>query len=738
LPSQQRLQTKTNLMKTTYLHYIRRAAQASVLAAANLQAANTNLPAAADAFINSGAPDNNAGANAWFDAGTDGTGSVRRGLIRFELSAVPPGSVITSAVVQLTVIKVPGFGAVSSTFDLFRLTSGWSEGAQSGSSGASALAGESSWNARMESLLGWSAAGADSDRAAAASASTAVGASSGTAYSWTSPGIVADVQFWVDHPSLNAGWLLKSESESTFRSVRGFAARENGSGAGTLQVGYTPPPSPQAALITSLTLSNKFPSPPLTTATVPVLTNGLATLQWRGDTNGAFDVLYATNLQTGVIWSLAQANITGSITDTNTLTDPPYLASPAYAPNRNLFYRVNSRPQPTPGMAVRLVVVASNLVSPTVLTHAHDGSGRLFIADQTGQIRIVDSTGALLPVPFLDIAARMVALRTSYDERGLLGLAFHPGYSTNGRFFIYYAAPPSGASFDNKTILSEFKVSATNANVADATSERVLLTIDEPEFNHEGADVVFGPDGYLYLGPGDGGGAGDQHGAYGNAQSLTNLLGKILRLDVDSGTPYTIPSDNPFIGAPGARPEIYAFGLRNPWRFSFDRGGTRQGFIADVGQNLWEEINLLRKGANYGWRVMEGNHVFDPTIVAGLGVDVARLDSPIHEYGHGASGISIIGGFVHRGPSYPDLNGAYVFGDFSTSFGTPDGQLYYLTLTRPGIWERFTFQLYPGGNRLGRFIKGFGEDEAGDVYVLSTTVLGPTGATGDVRKLVRP
>jgi glucose/arabinose dehydrogenase len=477
-----------------------------------------------------------------------------------------------------------------------------------------------------------------------------------------------------------------------------------------------------------------------TTAIAPAvsLTNGSLRFTWQGDASAQFDLLYVQSLGSNVVWQLAQPNIAGTASGSNSLVDPPYLASPGYAPNTNLFYRLRALPPQAPGLAVGLQVVATNLVSPTVLTHAHDGSGRLFIADQVGQVRVVDNAGSLLPTPFLDIANRMVALTPGYDERGLLGLAFHPGYATNGRFFVYYAAPPPNTNFNNMTVLSEFRVSATDTNLADPASERVLLTINEPEFNHEGADIVFGPDGYLYLGPGDGGGAGDQHGTTGNAQSLTTLLGKILRIDVDSGSPYGIPADNPFVSTPGARPEIYAYGLRNPWRFSFDRGGAHQGFVADVGQNFYEELDILRMGANYGWRILEGNHAYDPRLATTLGINIPALDFPIFEYVHGPIGISIIGGFVYRGAGYPGLVGKYVFGDFSTSFAVPDGQLYYLDETRPGIWERFSFQLGTSGGRLGRFVKGFGEDEAGEIYLLSTTTLGPTGNTGDIRRFVQP
>jgi glucose/arabinose dehydrogenase len=249
--------------------------------------------------------------------------------------------------------------------------------------------------------------------------------------------------------------------------------------------------------------------------------------------------------------------------------------------------------------------------------------------------------------------------------------------------------------------------------------------------------MAFGPDGYLYVSFGDGGGEADEHGTYGNAQDLSTVLGKLIRIDVNSGNPYAIPSDNPFVNKAGARPEIFALGLRNPWRFSFDRGGTHQGFLADVGQEQWEEINVIRKGGNYGWRIMEGNHVFDPTIAQPLGVSIPALDFPIYEYGHGSSGLCVIGGFVYRGSAYPQLVGKYVFGDWSSGFYNPAGQLYYLDQTRPGIWERFTFQL-PNGAALGYYINSFGEDEAGEIYLLGTTQRGPSGSSGAVLHLVAP
>ena len=282
-------------------------------------------------------------------------------------------------------------------------------------------------------------------------------------------------------------------------------------------------------------------------------------------------------------------------------------------------------------------------------------------------------------------------------------------------------------------MLSEFSFSTTNANIADSGCESIVLRFDEPEFNHNGGDITFGPDGFLYIPTGDGGGAGDQHPPYGNGQNVSNLLGKILRID-PSGSPYSIPVDNPFVAVPGARPEIYAIGMRNPWKLAFDSTNL---WVADVGQDLWEEVDLVRMGGNYGWRIMEGRHAYDLNVASTVGIDVHALDAPIHEYIHGPLGISIIGGFVYRGTNYPALQGRYVFGDFSTSFGVPDGALYYLEETRTNIWERFAFSLTTS-NRLGRFIKCFGQGPDGELYLGSTTNLGPSGTSGDIRKLHIP
>ncbi len=380
-----------------------------------------------------------------------------------------------------------------------------------------------------------------------------------------------------------------------------------------------------------------------------------------------------------------------------------------------------------PEFTVRLDVIAEGFNSPLYATHAGDGSNRLFVVDQIGIIYVIEN-GDLLPDPFLDLTDKIIDLDVTYDERGLLGLAFHPDYETNGRFFVYYSSPKSGEKINHETILAEYQVS-DNENMADSNSEQIILTVDQPEANHNGGQLLFGPDGYLYLGLGDGGGAGDQHGTIGNGQNKETLLGSIIRIDVDNEEPYTIPSDNPFIDSEG-RDELYAFGLRNPWRFSFDRD-TNKLFVADVGQDEWEEINILEKGGNYGWRILEATHAYDLDLADELNIDVNSLQDPIHEYSH-SLGRSITGGYVYRGTENPELTGKYIFGDWSSSFVRPRGNLFYLEEIEPGDWQRFNLL----SSNFNRFVMSFGEDENGELYVLSKTTLGPTGSTGDIRKII--
>lgn len=415
-----------------------------------------------------------------------------------------------------------------------------------------------------------------------------------------------------------------------------------------------------------------------------------------------------------------------------------------------------------PPATIGLQLVAQGLVAPVGLVAPPDGSNRLFVLDQVGQIRIIDANGNLLPDPFIDLSVRMVTVGIDFgggivfDERGLLGLAFHPDYATNGRFFVFYTAPKQAdipADYDSETHVSEFRVLAGDPNRADATSERILLRIGKPAFNHNGGQLAFGPDGYLYIGVGDGGNANDDGTGHnpmiGNAQDKSTLLGKILRIDVDSGDPYAIPPTNPFAGAAEARPEIFAWGFRNPWRFSFEEGGLERLFVADVGQDLFEEVNIVTSGGNYGWRIREGAGCFDkdspgnpPADCPTTALDGTPLVGPIVQYPHadpagGPQGIAAIGGYLYRGNAIPALHGNYVFGDFSRGFVFADGSIFAATAQPLGGWTLSELGVAGGANnRVGRFILAFGEDAAGELYVLSSANVGPTGTTGQVHRIV--
>jgi glucose/arabinose dehydrogenase len=404
--------------------------------------------------------------------------------------------------------------------------------------------------------------------------------------------------------------------------------------------------------------------------------------------------------------------------------------------------------------------VAAGLTSPVALAEPPDGSRRLFIVDQIGLIRVLLPDGQLLAEPFLDVRDRLVTLMPNFDERGLLGLAFHPGYAENGRFFVFYSAPlrdGAPAGWNCTSTISEFLVS-NDPNRADAASERILLQVDKPQFNHNGGTVAFGPDGNLYVSLGDGGGANDvglghvedwyADNAGGNGQDITdNLLGSILRIDVDAGAPYAIPPDNPFVDEDGLD-EIWAYGFRNPYRISFD--GSRL-FAGDAGQVLWEEVSLVVKGGNYGWNVKEGTHCFDaenpgvsPAECPSFAPGGVPLRDPVIEYANarnpiGGLGLVVVGGHVYRGGELPQLRGRYVFGDWSRSFARPDGTLLLASPRKSGLWQIQEIQVQgrPDG-RLGHFILGFGRDSRGEVYVLTTNSVGPSGSTGRVYRLVKP
>lgn len=327
---------------------------------------------------------------------------------------------------------------------------------------------------------------------------------------------------------------------------------------------------------------------------------------------------------------------------------------------------------------------------PLYLTHANDTSDRLFVVEQPGRIHVLpgarDTNSSRV---FLDITKRV---RTVHNEEGLLALAFAPDYPQSGHFFVYYSA-----SDPRRGVLSRFSVSGSDRNSADAASEKVILEVDQPYGNHNGASVIFGPDGYLYLSLGDGGSAGDPHG---HGQNLGTLLGSILRIDVtpdDTTRPFSIPPDNPFIGVAGARGEIWAYGLRNVWRMSFDRQ-TGELWAGDVGQNKWEEIDLIVRGGNYGWNVREGAHDYRPAATK------ATLIDPVIEYGR-YEGASVTGGYVYRGARFPGLQGVYLYADFVT------GTIWGLRHSQGKLIESKALLEQPNN------ISSFGEDARGELYV---------------------
>ena len=401
---------------------------------------------------------------------------------------------------------------------------------------------------------------------------------------------------------------------------------------------------------------------------------------------------------------------------------------------------------------IGLELIAQNLTAPIGLIPSGDGTGRLFIIDQIGLVKIINSSGQILQEPFLDLRSKMVTLSPQYDERGLLGFAFHPNFSQTGRFFVYYSAPlrqGAPANYDHTSIISEFKVSQDDQNKTNMSSERILLMIDEPQSNHNGGQITFGPDGYLYIPLGDGGKANDEgvgHPPPGNGQNTSTLLGKILRIDVNNGDPYGIPPDNPFVGGDGLD-EIFAYGFRNPFRISFDAGGNL--FVSDAGQNAWEEVNIVTKGGNYGWNIKEGTHCFDPNnpnlsnaSCANVSASGQSLIDPIIEYANAAQtggiGIVAIGGFVYHGTALPQFNGTYIFGDFSKKFSEPNGSLF---IGRPPIqgekmWSVKELRIASTvTGRIGAFVRSFGQDANQEIYVLTSQTLGPAGNTGRVFKI---
>jgi glucose/arabinose dehydrogenase len=417
---------------------------------------------------------------------------------------------------------------------------------------------------------------------------------------------------------------------------------------------------------------------------------------------------------------------------------------------------------------IELEPVATGLSAPVDLASANDGTDRLFIVNQTGQILILKN-GQLVNTPFLDVSSRLVTLMPDYDERGLLGLAFHPGFSDSNspgfrKLYTYTSEPVAGAadftvvnptSFDHQSVIAEWQVSAADPDVVDVNTRREVMRIDEPQFNHNGGQLAFrSSDHYFYISLGDGGAANDVGAGHnvvtGNGQDLTTVLGKILRIDplapsanpgsndpVSANGKYRVPVSNPFVATtqPANRvAEIFAYGFRNPFRFGFD-AITNKLIVGDVGQDHVEELDVVEAGKNYGWHRKEGTFLFNPAtgdVTPDPAPDPALTD-PVAEYSHD-DGEAVIGGYIYRGSAVAALPGKYVFGDLAKEETEPSGRLFYMDDLNAGVIKEF--RIGNDERPLGLFLKAFGRDANGEIYVLAGSNIGPSGTSGQVLKIV--
>ena len=383
------------------------------------------------------------------------------------------------------------------------------------------------------------------------------------------------------------------------------------------------------------------------------------------------------------------------------------------------------------------------------------GDDRKFVVEHFGRVRIINGAGELQAEPFLDIRNLIVEQFSDFDERGLLGITFHPDFQENGKFYVAYSGHLDfqndlGKEFwwSHTNTVAEFTVSEADPNKADKNSMRIITAMDWPQFNHNGHWIDFGPDGMLYISTGDGGYANDwgigHNVTEGNGQDMTTMLGKVLRIDVDNpadGNNYGIPADNPFVGNDNVLPEIWASGLRNPWRCSFDTGDGKL-MCADVQQNSYEEVNIVEKGGNYGWRAMEATHCFDYTKPDEHPAVCETEDfvMPVLEYNNctakpdGCLGISVTGGYVYQG-SHEAWKGKYIFGDWSQSFAQMKGQVFVGSPADDGTWAMSeTDVTNMEGDR--PYILAFGQDNDGEVYALTSITTGPVGSLDTIYKIV--
>nr|XP_019943543.1 PREDICTED: HHIP-like protein 1 [Paralichthys olivaceus]XP_019943544.1 PREDICTED: HHIP-like protein 1 [Paralichthys olivaceus] len=401
------------------------------------------------------------------------------------------------------------------------------------------------------------------------------------------------------------------------------------------------------------------------------------------------------------------------------------------------------REDPKGCLELCLQEVANGLRNPVAMIHADDGTHRFFVAEQLGYVWVYLANGSRIDRPFLNLTRAVLTSPWAGDERGFLCIALHPRFTTVRKAYVYYSV---SVKKEERIRISEFTLSTHDENQLDHSSERTILEVVEPASNHNGGQLLFGHDGYLYIFIGDGGRAGDPFGKFGNAQNKSTLLGKVLRVDVennDDGAPYSIPSDNPFLGENEARPEIYAFGVRNMWRCSIDRGdlitgrGRGRMFCGDVGQNKYEEVDLIVKGGNYGWRAKEGFSCYDRKLCQNSSLDDTL---PIFAYPH-KLGKSVTGGYIYRGCQMPNLNGLYLFGDFMSgrlmslkeNFTTGEWQYNEICM---GTYQTCRFPKLI--NSYYKYIISFAEDEAGELYFLATGAASATARAGVIYKIVDP
>jgi glucose/arabinose dehydrogenase len=378
------------------------------------------------------------------------------------------------------------------------------------------------------------------------------------------------------------------------------------------------------------------------------------------------------------------------------------------------------------------------------------GDSRKFVIEQWGRVRIIDADGKLLPEPFLDIRNRITPLWHDFDEKGLLGIAFHPEFAQNGKFYVAYSTPTNYEAdlakkfwWSHTNVVAEYTVSEEDPNKANENSVTIISSIDWPQFNHNGHWIGFGPDGKLYISTGDGGYANDwgigHNVTEGNGQDLSNPHGKIHRVNTDGSA----PEDNPFVDNPDALPTIWAYGLRNPWRCSFDMGGNGELICGDVQQNSFEEVSIIGAGQNLGWRMMEATHCFNYVEPDNhpASCDQEGLTLPILEYKNctaqpdGCMGISVTGGYIYRG-SHEPWQGAYIFGDWSKSFAERDGQIFVATKSGDGQWSMEKAEVVDFPEEQLPYMLAFAQDAEGEVYALTSVTTGPNGSLDTIYKIV--